>query len=125
MSTPEKELENRILDYLNSIKSCFAIKINTVGIYDAKKRTYRKNNNPHIHKGTADILGQYKGRFFAIEVKAGYNKPSEHQKKFLGKIKENGGVAFWTNDFEKFKAAFIKYFPEREFEEKPIFEENL
>lgn len=107
MATPEKELENRILDWLNSIEECFAFKVNTTGIFDPKKRVFRKNKNPHIHNGTADILGELRGKFFAIEVKAGYGKPSENQKIFLSRIKENGGISFWTNDFEDCKIKFI------------------
>jgi len=110
MATPEKLIENSILDNLNIIPECFAFKVNTTGVYDARKRVFRKNNNPHIHNGTSDILGTYKGRFFAIEVKAGYAKPSDKQKLFLKRIEQNGGAAFWANSLdlalEKFKEAF-------------------
>ena len=110
MATPEKLIENSILDNLNIIPECFAFKVNTTGVYDPRKRVFRKNNNPHIHNGTSDILGTYKGRFFAIEVKAGYAKPSDKQKLFLKRIEQNGGIAFWANSLdlalEKFKEAF-------------------
>lgn len=110
MATPEKLIETSILDNLNIIPECFAFKVNTTGVYDPRKRVFRKNNNPHIHNGTSDILGTYKGRFFAIEVKAGYAKPSDKQKLFLKRIEQNGGVALWANSLdlalEKFKEAF-------------------
>ena len=116
MPTPEKEIEYLILDWLNSIVGCFAFKINTTGIYDPTKRTFRKNMNPHVHRGTCDIIGEYKGRFFAIEVKAGYQKPNDNQHLFMRRIRANGGIAFWINDFEKCKKEFIAHFQDIRFE---------
>ena len=107
---PEKALEKLILDWLNTIKGCFAFKVNTTGIYDPKKRILRKITNPHIHKGTSDILGLYRGRFFAIEVKHGYGKPSKQQKLFITRVVSNGGVAWTTNNFEETKIKFINTF---------------
>lgn len=108
----EKALEKEILDYLNLIPDVFAFKVNTVGIYDRRAGTYRKNNNPHIHNGTADILGTYKGNFFAIEVKWGYNKASPNQKKFLKRVSSVGGKTLITNNFEDFFSWFKTSFPE-------------
>lgn len=125
MSTPEKLLEHRILDWLNSLKKCFAFKVNNMGVFDNKKKVWRKNNSKHIHKGTPDIIGEINGKFFTIEVKAGYNKPSPHQIKFLERIKETGGVSFWTNDFEKCKTTFLNYFPEAKLKVEPLFDEIL
>lgn len=120
---PEKDIERSILEWLNLIDGCFAIKINTMGVYDQKKGVWRKNRNKHIHNGTSDILGTYRGRFFAIEVKYKYNKPSENQKIFLQKIKNNGGVAFWTNSLEACKIEFKKHFPDFRFVDHPLFDE--
>jgi hypothetical protein len=125
MSQPEKLLETRILNWLNSIESCFAFKINNVGIYDAKKKTWRKNNNPHIHNGISDILFCYRGRFGAIEVKVGSNKPSPNQKKYIQRILDNGGVAWWSKDFDECKREFISHFPDRSYKDKPLFDEEL
>ncbi len=125
MATPEKLIETRILDWLNSIQDCFAFKINNVGIYDAKRKAWRKNNNPHIHNGISDILFCYEGTFGAIEVKAGYNKPSANQKKYIKNILDNGGVAWWTNSFSDCKREFCEHFPLKQFTDKPIFEETL
>lgn len=108
--TPEKDLETRILNWLNSIEGCFAIKINTTGIFDPVRKVYRKNTNPHIHNGTSDILGLYKGSFFAIEVKVGRNKASDAQKLFLKRILNNGGKAWITRDYEQCKRLFVEAF---------------
>jgi len=92
--TLEKEIENSILNYLDFLPNCFAWKNQNVGIYDARKRTYRKSNSKHQFKGISDILGIYKGKMLAIEVKQPKKKPTEDQQKFINKINENGGIAF-------------------------------
>jgi len=43
--------------------------------------------------GIPDIIGCYKGKFFAIECKAGGNEPTELQLKELQKIHDAGGIA--------------------------------
>ena len=125
MATPEKLLENRILDWLNSLADCFAFKVNTTGIYDAKRKVWRKINGKHIHRGTCDIFGVIDKQFFGIEVKAGYNKPSPDQTKFMERIKLANGVTFWTNDFEKCKSTFIKHFPKSRHKDELLFSEIL
>jgi len=45
--------------------------------------------------GVSDIIALYKGAFIAIEAKAdATKKPTELQKKFLGQVESNGGIAF-------------------------------
>ena len=104
---PEKILENRILDWLNSIRGCFAFKINTGGVFDPKTRRFRKNHSRHVHNGTHDILGVYEGQFFSIEVKAGYNKASTDQIKFKMNIEKANGYSLITNNFIECKKAFL------------------
>jgi hypothetical protein len=96
-----------------------------VGIYDAKRKTWRKNNNPHIHNGISDILFCYRGSFGAIEVKAGSNKPSGNQKKYLKRILENGGVSWWTRDFDECKLKFKSHFPDFKYKNQPLFTEEF
>lgn len=43
--------------------------------------------------GVSDIVGIYKGRFLAIEVKAPKGKPSPAQVAFLDRIRQEGGIA--------------------------------
>ena len=45
-------------------------------------------------KGISDILGIYKGRFLAIEIKKPGGKPTPDQLKFLRYVREEGGIAF-------------------------------
>lgn len=48
--------------------------------------------------GVPDIIGCYKGRFFAIECKAGKNTTTALQEKEIEKIREAGGVALVVNE---------------------------
>lgn len=44
-------------------------------------------------EGSSDLIGIYKGRFVAIEVKQPKKKPTEKQKNFLLTIRKNGGIS--------------------------------
>lgn len=48
--------------------------------------------------GVPDIVGCYKGRFFAIECKAGKNKPTPLQEKNIDAINDQGGLAWVVNE---------------------------
>lgn len=48
--------------------------------------------------GVPDIVGCYQGHFFAIEVKAGRNKPTPLQQKNLDEIAAAGGIAWVVNE---------------------------
>lgn len=65
-----------------------------VGIYDAAQGKYRALNQFGAKKGVSDILGIYKGRALAIEVKTAKGVVSEHQKDFLISFAAAGGIAF-------------------------------
>ncbi len=90
-----------ILFYLNHVEtSCFAYRVNNTGIYDARKKTYRTSNTV---KGIADITAVQNGKFYQIEVKAGRDRLSEHQKKFGQKVHQAGGVYLVAKSFNDFK----------------------
>jgi len=92
----EKQIENAILRYLELLPDCFAWKNNSVGIYDPVKKIYRKSWNKYAINGVSDILGVYKGKALAIEVKTPKtkNKVSEAQKNFLYQFNKRGGLGF-------------------------------
>jgi penicillin-binding protein-related factor A (putative recombinase) len=48
--------------------------------------------------GVPDIVGCYKGKFFAIECKAGTNKPTPLQALNLEQIMLTGGIALVINE---------------------------
>ena len=112
----EKQIENQILTYLRN-KKIFAWKAQTTGIFDPKKRIFRKSNNPHHINGVSDILGIFEGRFLAIEVKRPYvskktlhvkhrtqeeleKLASEDQLFFLDTINKREGIAFLADSIE-------------------------
>ena len=43
--------------------------------------------------GGSDLIGIYKGRFLAVEVKAAKGKPTPAQVNFIEVVKRNGGIA--------------------------------
>lgn len=112
--TPEKQVENSILEYLK-MRAIFCFKLNTVGIYDASKKIFRKNKNPFVINGVSDIIGILpNGRFLAIEVKTDNTRfskksyPTDNQKFFIANIKANGGLAFVARSVDDVKAEFTK-----------------
>jgi len=59
--------------------------------------------------GSSDLIGIYKGRFVAIEVKAPGKKPTEEQYKFMQAIVNNGGIAFWIDDEKNLKSLLAPF----------------
>jgi Holliday junction resolvase len=54
--------------------------------------------NGYGRMGIPDIIGCYRGRFFAVECKAGRGKPTELQLLELEHIREAGGIALVVNE---------------------------
>lgn len=54
----------------------------------------RKANSRYQRNGIADILGCYRGRMLAIEVKAPKGKTTAEQDEFLAAVNGFGGIAF-------------------------------
>ena len=72
---------------------------NNGGIYDPSKKIFRQNSST---PGISDILGYHRktGVILAAEVKAGKDKLSEYQKRFLEGIEKSGGVAMVISTME-------------------------
>ena len=104
----EKEIEKSILQYLEFLPNCYAWKNNSVGVFDPTKKVFRKSKNKFAINGVSDILGVYKGRFLAIEVKTPQNKKrTQEQNDFIEQIKKNDGIAFYATSIEEVKAELI------------------
>tara|TARA_Y100001951_G_C11199941_1_gene216531 strand:+ start:250 stop:666 length:417 start_codon:yes stop_codon:yes gene_type:complete len=121
----ESEIEDLILFYLNSLRDAFFWKNPAGGFFDGKK--IRKHASKFIIKGGSDIIGLYKGHFFAFEVKTPvsikfYEKHRDRLEKtaswalktdrerhfrrqieFQKKIKQNGGNASFVSSIEDVK----------------------
>lgn len=95
----EKVIENSILSWL-ALNNIFAFKVESVGVYDQRLGIYRLKHSVHRVLGIADIIGIYKGRPLAIEVKSANGKLSQHQKEFLAKWEFNGGIAIVAKSIE-------------------------
>ena len=48
--------------------------------------------------GIPDIVGCYRGKFIAVECKAGKNKPTALQYAEMLKIDKAGGTSMWVNE---------------------------
>lgn len=94
----ESAIEKQILSWLK-LKSIMAWKIKTTGTWDPNRGQFRKPS-PWYRVGVADILGIYKGKPLAIEVKAAKGRLSPAQDNFLEEFKENGGIAFVARSVE-------------------------
>lgn len=91
--TPEGIIKNAILSWLSSHPDIFAFPIDSTGIYDPVKKIFRKKHSIYHIKGVSDILGIYKGRPLAIEVKSKTGRLSDEQKYFLRRFEAAGGIA--------------------------------
>jgi hypothetical protein len=56
---------------------------------------------PMGYTGIADILGCYKGKMFAIELKAPTGKLTPEQERFLQNVRDNGGIAFVARSLDE------------------------
>jgi len=98
----EKDIERSILHYLSMLPNCFSWKEDSQGMIWDKggERKVIKLRSRYRAEGKSDILGVYRGKFFAIEVKSGRGKPTQAQLNFIESIKRAGGhgIVVWSLD---------------------------
>jgi penicillin-binding protein-related factor A (putative recombinase) len=82
MMTPEAKVKAKVKKQLGDI-----------GAYQ-----FSPIGGPYAKAGVPDIVGCYKGFFFAIECKAGKGKTTALQERELKHIRDAGGVAFVVNE---------------------------
>jgi hypothetical protein len=111
--TPEKAIQNEILSFLRSL-GCYCWQVYNGAVYDQKRQVYRKSRSAYTINGVSDILGIFNGRFLAIEVKSKTGIVSEHQRVFLRRINEEGGIAFVARSARQAALELGKHFPEDE-----------
>lgn len=100
----EKDIEKSILQYLEFLPECFAWKNVSGGFFNTKTKTFRKQTNKYAINGTSDILGIYRGRMLAIEVKRPSNKlRNKDQDTFISMVNSHGGIAFYAGSIEEVK----------------------
>jgi len=67
------------------------MRVNTMGVYDAKRGKYRRIWDVHS-VGRADIIACMNGKYVEVEVKVGKDKQSENQAMHEEIVKHCGGV---------------------------------
>lgn len=92
MSTPEGAIKALICQYLKS-NNIFHW-VNQAGKIPGRKL---------IKTGVTDILGCYRGKMLAIEVKAPSGKLTDEQAEFIYAVRSNGGIAFVARSVEDVK----------------------
>lgn len=54
--------------------------------------------NGYGRAGVSDLVGCVSGRFFAVETKFGYGKPTANQLREIAKVKASGAPAWIVNE---------------------------
>jgi hypothetical protein len=89
-ATPEGRLLRKILKALRQEPDVLVWR-NTTGVteHDGRRVTYG------LALGSSDLIGLLgpQGRFVALEVKTPEGRVSEHQARFLARVREHGGIA--------------------------------
>lgn len=82
----ESTLRKNVLNYLNSLPQCKAIKI---------------HGNAYTEAGTPDIAGCIRGRAFFIELKVPGETPTLIQRKRISEWQAAGAVSGWATSLEE------------------------
>jgi Holliday junction resolvase len=64
-----------------------------MGTFDQKLGVYRKQGGAFSEKGSSDILGIWRGRFLALEVKSRRGTLRPEQKLFIEEMQRLGAIA--------------------------------
>lgn len=59
--------------------------------------------------GSSDLIGWYKGKFLAIEVKKPGKKPKSQQLNFIDAVNNAGGIAGWVTDESHVHALLLEH----------------
>ena len=121
MKISEKQVENKLLDYLEN-RGCFPCKIERQGTFDRSKGIYRMNKSKYKRNGISDIMFFYKDTVYFCEVKTpekyGYiqrnfeklqagevksQKTITTQIEFLWSVRKKKQVSFFCDSVERLK----------------------
>ncbi len=105
----ESDIKRQICEFL-SLNKILHWTVYNGGIYDRASGGYRRLTGSY-RKGVSDLLGIYKQRPLAIEVKSKYGVLSPFQQQFLLEFAEAGGIAIVAKSVEDveggLKSAFV------------------
>jgi hypothetical protein len=103
-------LTKAIVDYLRYLGGNFT-RVNVMGT-PRKDRFGKLIFTPSTTKrGTADIVGVFKGRYIAIEVKIGPDRQSKDQIQEQKDVTNAGGIYLIARDMQNFISDFTSMFP--------------
>jgi hypothetical protein len=103
----EKEIENSILMHLEMRGDCIAWKNQSVGIFDPKRKVYRKSRNRFHKNGVSDIICMlHDGPVIFLEVKTQYGRQSENQKQFQKDCEDMGQIYRIVKSIEDVETIF-------------------
>ena len=102
--TPENRIKRDICDFLKASGGMIFVH-DSVGIFDPVRRCYRANQDPFRRRGVSDLLGIWKSRFIAIEVKVPKKYPTKEQKEFLRDVAAAGGIAVLARSVDDVRKA--------------------
>ena len=108
----EDKLQHRVMEYLGfQYPNVYAIHVANEG----KRSPFERFKFKYLggKAGVPDILifrGGGSGRYgLAIELKVGYNKPTDSQKESLERLRKENWECHWTNDYDKTIEIIDKY----------------
>jgi penicillin-binding protein-related factor A (putative recombinase) len=104
-SKPETQLVKDIRDYLH-YRGAVTTRVNSGLTVLGSEKENNKRVIRNAEAGTADIIGCYQGRYFAIEAKIKPNKPTPDQERFLESVREAGGLALVAYGLDDIDRAF-------------------
>jgi len=81
-TTPEAKVKKKVTDQLKQLGAYY----------------FYASTGGYGGSGVPDIIGCYKGIFFAIECKAGKNKPTPLQERNIAQIEKAGGMVIVGNE---------------------------
>tara|TARA_B100000212_G_C27108282_1_gene419421 strand:+ start:202 stop:576 length:375 start_codon:yes stop_codon:yes gene_type:complete len=108
----EDKMQNKVMNYIrNKYSNAIYTHISNEGRRSPFERYKMKILGSKA--GLPDIMIFNPNKFYnglAIELKIGYNKPSENQKKWLQDLEKAGWHATWSNDLDKVITTIDNYF---------------
>lgn len=90
----EKDIKRQIIQWFQLQRDTFVWVNVSGGIWDVNSKYFRKLNGFGMLKGVSDILGIYRMKPLAIEVKRPGGKLSNDQLNFLSHFNMRGGIGF-------------------------------
>ena len=95
---PERDIQSAIIELIH-LRGGVVTRINS-GSAIFRDSSGRTNVIRGAEKGTSDIIALYCGKYLAIEVKSGKNKPTPEQLEFGRRVRDAGGLFLVAYDVD-------------------------